>query len=203
MSRRHVYFAKPVGMDGPIKIGCSTLPHSRLMQLATWSPFPLEIIGFVPGTFADETFIHQCFADLHTRHEWFMSSPALRETIQAILDGGSIDSARSILKSKGKIRNTLGKKRSDESRRRQSYNFRIIWACKRLHIETEHERVYFSAPKDVCEIIERWGGNPYRGIDAIPPTDAEIALIDEFLANPALLGIPNQVKRIPKAERAA
>lgn len=39
MRNTHVYFIKPIGMDGPIKIGCSDKPARRLITLAAWSPF--------------------------------------------------------------------------------------------------------------------------------------------------------------------
>jgi hypothetical protein len=61
--KRYVYFIKPVGMDGPIKIGCSNIPEHRLVSLSMWSPFPLEIIGKTPGNLKDEGFLHRCFSD--------------------------------------------------------------------------------------------------------------------------------------------
>ena len=45
--QRYVYFIKPVGMEGPIKIGCSIMPTERLEGLAVWSPFPLEIVAAI------------------------------------------------------------------------------------------------------------------------------------------------------------
>lgn len=48
MSRR-VYFIKPVGLAGPIKIGCSYSPEKRRSALDCWSPFALEIIAQIDG----------------------------------------------------------------------------------------------------------------------------------------------------------
>lgn len=48
---RYVYFLRPAGQDGPVKIGCSTAPQSRLEQYMSWAPFPLEIVATVPGGF--------------------------------------------------------------------------------------------------------------------------------------------------------
>lgn len=44
-----VYFVKPVGQDGPVKIGFSETPIDRLSTLMTWSPIPLEIAIAIPG----------------------------------------------------------------------------------------------------------------------------------------------------------
>ena len=41
----YVYFIKPIGMDGPIKIGCSVSPDRRRETLEWWCPFPLEILA--------------------------------------------------------------------------------------------------------------------------------------------------------------
>lgn len=46
-----VYFVKPVGMDGPIKIGCTTTPAARIESLTIWSPFPLEVLVTIPVVF--------------------------------------------------------------------------------------------------------------------------------------------------------
>jgi hypothetical protein len=33
MSDQYVYFIKPIGLSGPIKIGCSYIPANRLINL--------------------------------------------------------------------------------------------------------------------------------------------------------------------------
>src|SRR6266404_2823885 len=92
-----VYFLKPAGLDGPIKIGFSSGPIGRTLALSAWSPWPLELIGAVKGTSADENFLHQCFADCHSHREWFHPVPALREMISLIVASGSIEPARAVL----------------------------------------------------------------------------------------------------------
>ena len=54
-----VYFVRPVGMRGPIKIGCSKLPENRIKSLMVWSPFELEIAVAIPGNFKLEKAIHE------------------------------------------------------------------------------------------------------------------------------------------------
>lgn len=88
-----VYFIKPIGMNGPIKIGCSGQVHYRMDTLATWSPFPLELITAVKGNVADERSVHRLFAHLRTHKEWFKSSPTLWEFIGSLKAGSSISEA--------------------------------------------------------------------------------------------------------------
>lgn len=179
----YVYFIKPVGMDGPIKIGCSNTPETRLIALAAWSPFPLEIIGRTRGTQKDEAFLHSCFSDLHTHHEWFHFSPALRETINKIL-ATSIDEVRCDLTPKSKIR----KGRPLKSERSASESLRVKLQCqlnatgKRLRKQDENGAWY--VPLDVRKIMEKWHGNPYRKVAGTHPTDAEIARVQECADDP-------------------
>jgi len=81
---KFIYFLKPKGMKGPIKIGCSRLPQHRLEAMVRWSPFPLELMGWVQGTSRDEIYLHRCFARDHTHHEWFNWSDHLIATIDRV-----------------------------------------------------------------------------------------------------------------------
>lgn len=177
---KYVYFIKPVGMDGPIKIGCSDTPKHRLMSFSIWSPFPLEIIGFVPGTFKDEGFLHQCFADLHTHQEWFHSSPGLRLAIASILKAGSVTCVRETLKPKGVIRFNKSKDISLERKQYLSISAKVRNAARRL--SNRHGTYY--PPADINKIISRWCGSSYRQIVGIPPTATEMDRIGELLADP-------------------
>ena len=90
MRRQFVYFVKPIGMDGPVKIGCSALPRDRRHQLAAWSPFDLEMVVCIPGSRALEERFHAYFIDDHHRQEWFLPSARMKETIAA-LNAGTFD----------------------------------------------------------------------------------------------------------------
>lgn len=72
-----IYFIKPIGMEGPIKIGVSVDTEARCAQLAHWSPFPLEVVLTIPGDRATEKALHDQFADDHSHGEWFHASPQL------------------------------------------------------------------------------------------------------------------------------
>lgn len=84
---RHVYFMRPVGMQGPVKIGCSHVTEARRLVLSKWSPFKLEIIAKLPGQFDLERRLHNKFRRQHSHCEWFEWSPELQAVIEAINDG--------------------------------------------------------------------------------------------------------------------
>lgn len=88
-----VYFMRPVGMEGPIKIGYSRHARSRLAALSNWSPVPLEIVLVIDGTSALEKNIHDCFADSHSHREWFHASPRLLAAIEAMKSGVPVEQA--------------------------------------------------------------------------------------------------------------
>jgi hypothetical protein len=99
---QRVYFIKPVGLGGPIKIGSALDVEERLSFLSRWSPLPLELIGSICGSRSDEAYIHSCFADLHTHGEWFSAEPRLVTALQLILDGG-MQFVRSNLSPEGRL----------------------------------------------------------------------------------------------------
>lgn len=81
-----VYFIKPIGMDGPIKVGCSGLPVKRREALQSWCPFPLEILAEVIGDNQIERRFHAKYWDSHRGHEWFDPTPEITSDIDAIND---------------------------------------------------------------------------------------------------------------------
>jgi hypothetical protein len=199
-----VYFIKPVGLDGPIKIGCSSVPAGRLEQIAVWSPLPLEVIGSIPGGYKEESFLHQCFADLHFHREWFHSAPRLRATIAAMLQAGSIEPAREKLKPIGSIK--VRRAISEDETRYRSVSSRVRWACKKLREDSDEQIVHFAYPKLVSDILERWyGRDHYREPrKPVPPTLDEVAVLEAFIANPVQHGaVRNVIARIRKKTAGA
>src|SRR3546814_6699604 len=81
---KRVYFIRPIGQAGPVKIGCSVGPNKRRHELETWSPVPLEIVAEIDGGFDIERCFHAKFQDTHERREWFTWSQGLDDTITAI-----------------------------------------------------------------------------------------------------------------------
>lgn len=84
MSEKRVYFLKPIGMAGPIKIGCSILPETRLRAFDIWSPFPLEIVASAPGGHQDESNLHWRFRSGRSHGEWFLVSVELLNLIDQV-----------------------------------------------------------------------------------------------------------------------
>lgn len=82
-----VYFIRPVGMDGPVKIGFGHAPKERCGVLETWSPFPLEVAAQIKGGGQLERRFHALFKDQHSHREWFEWSAELEAVIQAVRAG--------------------------------------------------------------------------------------------------------------------
>lgn len=96
MMGRHepnVYFLRPVGQAGPVKIGWSWLPLERLKVYQAWSPVQLELVARTPGSEGLESRFHAHFAHLHLHGEWFRADDGLDAMIAAILDGSFTEAA--------------------------------------------------------------------------------------------------------------
>lgn len=92
MVERWVYFIRPIGQEGPVKIGCSQVPEDRLRHYLPWCPYPLEIAVKVRGGFSLEAQFHAAFSNTHLHHEWFGPSAELSRAIGELI-GGSFDYA--------------------------------------------------------------------------------------------------------------
>lgn len=183
MKQHHVYFIRPVGQSGPIKIGCSRLPAARLEQLMTWSPLELEIAASVPGDFKLERNIHECFATEWLRREWFAPSDRLVAFVEKLRAGTPIEQAID-LTARSKL--PTPKKRGPEFSLRMSYTHKLRWAAIRASGNGSIHGYDYRPPDDVVSIMAHWGG--YRDglgrVEQRSPTAAELARMDEVLADP-------------------
>lgn len=84
---KSVYFIKPIGMDGPIKVGCSISPNGRMETLGLWCPLPLELIATVEGGHDLERRFHARYWLSHKGHEWFTPTATMLADIAAINAG--------------------------------------------------------------------------------------------------------------------
>lgn len=66
--------------DGPIKIGRTRNLTRRLQRLQCASPFVLSLLGFSVGL--DESVVHEKFASLHIRGEWYRPAAELLDFIE-------------------------------------------------------------------------------------------------------------------------
>lgn len=103
---KYIYFLRPVGKIGPIKIGFSSDPVGRLGSYMAWSPVALEVIVTTPGNRDLERTIHNCFADCHSHCEWFHPHQRLLTAIKDIKAGVPISKAIDLSDKRG---NTLSK----------------------------------------------------------------------------------------------
>lgn len=183
MMLRQVYFMKPIGQDGPVKIGCSKHPGKRLADIATWSPIPLEILAMVPGTCADEQFLHGVFFSDHLHREWFRPSATLSAVIEKAKRTQTLSWARDELSPTGSHRAKRPAPAYLHGYR--SYRGRVRWALDRL--QTAHG--YCEMPDDVRAVFDAWFGDTAKHIAGRQPTAAEIARLDSFLADPAATAV--------------
>lgn len=56
-------------------------PRKRIQQLATASPFPLQIVGVIAGSKQMEKEIHERFEDLRVHREWFFRDQRIDDFI--------------------------------------------------------------------------------------------------------------------------
>jgi len=74
----YVYcFREKEGAERYVKIGYSVNPEKRITEVQTGNPRILEIVGYFPGTEADERALHRQFAPSNKLQEWFRPTPAL------------------------------------------------------------------------------------------------------------------------------
>jgi len=99
-----VYFMKPIGQPGPIKIGHSKHTEGRLTTMMAWSPVRLEIIATVAGSYELEKRLHESFAYAHSHGEWFHAVDELVNGINALALGTPIEQAFDIQRKTGSIR---------------------------------------------------------------------------------------------------
>lgn len=90
--RAHRRKNKPVGFvyfieaeeTGLIKIGHATNPNSRMKSIQGMSPVKLRLIGYTPGSIADEKALHERFGIDRSHGEWFRYSRQISDYIQEV-----------------------------------------------------------------------------------------------------------------------
>jgi len=150
---RFVYFIRPIGMDGPVKIGCSYVPRSRLVSLMAYSPVPLEIAATADGSVDDEQRMHSAFAADHSHREWFRFTPRLGAVIERVKAGESIDSILADIDPSGSANRAIsGTQWSVGRRAYHSATVRLIAAAARAGRQTG---VKHYVPNEVREMLKR------------------------------------------------
>lgn len=164
-----VYFLRPISAEGPVKIGCSQAPVSRLETYMPWSPFQLELAATIAGDYTLERRFHAKFAHLRTHHEWFTASPELTVIIAAVAAGG-FDT------------NTLpSPKRLHYPRIKAPWPEQVRLAVSWGHRLRHLERRDVTVPRDIWEA--QWRYNCGRYANALPGQPEDRALVEAFLAD--------------------
>lgn len=83
---RYVYFAKVEELR-KMKIGCSVRPFDRLVAIAEWVPFKVEIVATTPGGVTLEKQFHSHFQKEWSHMEWFNISPRMEKMVDDIQAG--------------------------------------------------------------------------------------------------------------------
>lgn len=138
-----VYFIRPVGLEGPVKIGVSTMSWLRLEELMRWSPLPLEVVATLDGGGNLELRFHAKFKHLHSHKEWFKPDPELSATI-ADIQAGRFD-VSTLPPGECVTQARTGKARSAEARRRIGVTARYFGAKRRG----------FTPPADLARLMDR------------------------------------------------
>lgn len=182
-----VYFIRPIGLDGPAKIGCSRVPKSRLAVLMSWSPVELEIAATVPGDHQLERRIHGLFQTDHMRHEWFRGSPRLSGLIRDLAAGRPIEEAIDLTAPVPKFLagRHSGRVPTPERMKYRSFKMRLTNSIRGTGA------LSFEVTDQVRDIMEAWDTAtapvsllPYRKGKAKMPSPAELTLIERAITEP-------------------
>lgn len=84
--RNHLYFVR-AGDAGPIKVGVTTDPYSRLQCLQTAHYEQLEMLACVEAPVAMEALVLSRFAPAVIRGEWLWPVPMFLQTIDEFKSG--------------------------------------------------------------------------------------------------------------------
>ncbi|MBD9635442.1 GIY-YIG nuclease family protein [Ensifer sp. ENS07] len=76
-------FIYAVESGGRVKIGFSEKPDRRFHKIASDAPFPCTLLGYWPGTVADELDIHAKFNAVRVHGEWFAATTDLLVFVSA------------------------------------------------------------------------------------------------------------------------
>lgn len=74
-------FIYAIECSGRVKIGYSEAPEKRFSKVASDAPFPCVLLGFWPGTVAEELEVQTKFQSVRVHGEWF----AVTEDLLAFL----------------------------------------------------------------------------------------------------------------------
>ena len=141
MSDGFVYFIQEEE-TGRIKIGFTEKhPEGRLKDFQTGNSNKLILLGYIEGTYQDESNLHQKFSEERGNGEWFEFSTKLKEGIKELLEE-AVEGKKSGI-------DDLNRKHNEEKKDQPNHNI------KGKEIDTSTDGGYF---------VGEWiNGKPWQG----------------------------------------
>jgi hypothetical protein len=178
---KRVYFLRPIGAEGPIKIGCSNQPLKRLRAVEIWSPMKLEIVASAPGGTAHEAALHAMFLADRLHGEWFAASPALNELIEHVLQHGTLP-LTGIPTRPSEWREFRDTRMGGMAPRAPKEAVREKWKITSMVQKAERRAFGFGAPhffrpEEIDAIL-----NEQLGFCQPPASDEELAALNQYMA---------------------
>lgn len=191
MKEKFIYFLRPIGEQGPIKIGCSIDPKHRLGGVEIWSPVRLELICYAPGSHFHENWLHTSFVDDRLHGEWFSWSPALQNIIDRVLECGVLPPVATP-SSREEAREYKRAHPRKMSKRDKNASIAKSKLTNKINNAERHANGYamllYVRPDEIAEIMAR-----YDGYSGTLPTEEEISVIDQYVGH---------LYSLPKADRS-
>lgn len=195
----YVYFLRPIGQPGPIKVGHSVHPVSRLNAFQTWSPVLLEIVSQVEAEQTMERQIHDRFGKWSLHGEWFHPVEELISLAEGVRDGKKIEDLVDLSIKTGRPRRRPNPK-SPLARIVGGFKNRVGRAQQ---YATSVRGKYVPIPESVSAILSSAGGylQAYR---ALTPDEVETleAFISDCRSSDPVMSAASS-KRTRKAEAQA
>lgn len=177
---KQVYFMRPIGMAGPVKVGCSVMPKDRLKALDIWSPFPLEIIASAPGSHCNERAVHWHLRDDRLHGEWFRWSERLSALVSHVQRAGSLPPLEASPYGK------TGKRRGNNPSRHPEWTKEKTQLTARVSRAERHAFGWSGngiRPKRISDLIASYHG-PFTPPPTLDVRTGLEAYISELLARP-------------------
>jgi hypothetical protein len=131
MTDKFIYFLTVKDGVGPVKIGVSSWPDSRLHDMMKWSPVPLRLLVAIPGDHQLERKIHSHFADDHSHLEWFFPSKKLFRFVNDLLAEKPITDLIDLEAPVVNVHQEYKKTRDPYRDEYRSLRGKLYWACYR------------------------------------------------------------------------
>lgn len=176
---KSVYFMRPIGQQGPIKIGCSAQPIKRLRDVETWSPLPLEIVAHAPGGNSHERILHYRFGQHRLHGEWFAENAELIALMARVAETGALP-PMDIPNGPGQWKEAVSKAAVRRKVRDPSLHVAKSRLTSRISAAEKHAYGYGfgeNRPEEIVAIIAS-----YQGFASEMPGPAEMAMIEEYCA---------------------